>query len=192
MAFENVLPVLRSPATARAQPDVHHVEVPSDRDDDVPLAAFMCDGFVLTRADVTASRVSNEQLYRTALANLAKRRGSWRVEQMAGGFLGVGKKYPQVMSLVHEFAVELILLDGFVDEVERMMPSAILFAPRRGTLRCTIPQFVARERETARRAFETAGAAAVCPLELHRSPIVGQTFSLGARFAGEHAVLAAV
>jgi len=181
--FENVLPVLRTPAIARAAPDVHHVDAPAEHDADTPVVAFTCDGFVLSRTDVAASRISDEQLLRQALANLAKRRGSWRVEEMAGrGFLGVGKKYPQVMCLVHELAAEHILLEGFLDEVERMMPAATFFVPRRGTLRCATPDYVARERSKARRAFVTAGTAAVCPVELHRSPIVGQTFALGARY----------
>ncbi|MDQ3336135.1 MAG: hypothetical protein M4D80_13280 [Myxococcota bacterium] len=194
MPFENVLPVLRTSAIARAEGKVFHCEVPADRELDTPLLAFACDGIVLTRADVAAGGTTPDDLYRTALANLAKRRGSWRVEQLAGGFMGLGKKTAQVMSLVNEYAVEHILLDGFIDEVERMMPGATFFAPRRGTLRCATPQFVAREREMARVSFERAEkdgkagkagiATVVCPMELVRSPIVGQMFALGARFAG--------
>lgn len=184
MAFENVLPALRSPATARTEVNVHAIEVPgAERDADAPMVAFTCDGFILNRGDVAASRISDEQLYRQAIANLAKRRGSWRVEEMAGrGFLGVGKKYPQVMALVHELAAEHILIEGFLDDVERMMPKATFFVPRRGSIRCATPEFVAKERSKARRSFVTAGAAAVCPIELLRSPIVGQTFALGARY----------
>src|SRR5512139_3511291 len=152
--FEIVLRVLRSVAIARSQRDVHHMDVPADREADTPLVAFQCEGTMLKRADIAASGMKDKDLYRLALANLAKRRGSWRVEQLAGGFMGLGKKSTQVMSLVHEYAVEHVLLDGFIDDVERMMPNAVFFAPRRGTLRCVTPQHVARERELARIAYE--------------------------------------
>lgn len=182
MAFENVLPVLRTPALARAAVAILHIDAPGERDDDAPVIAFTCDGVILTRADVAASKIADADLYRAAVTNLAKRRGSWRVEQLAGGFMGLGKKTAQVMSLVHDFAAEHILIDGFLDEVERMMPKATFFVPRRGTLRCVTPAFVEKERSRARRAFATAGTEAVCPVELHRSPIVGQLFALGARY----------
>jgi hypothetical protein len=195
VAFENVMPVLRTPAIARAEDKVFHCEVPADRELDTPLLAFACDGIVLTRSDVAASGIVVDDLYRAALANLAKRRGSWRVERLTGGLMGLGKKTAQVMSLVHEYAVEHILLDGFIDEVERMMPSATFFAPRRGTLRAATPQYVPREREMARISYDKAEkdgkagkagiATVVCPMELVRSPIVGQMFALGARFAGK-------
>ena len=194
MAFENVLPVLRTPAIAKSELYVHHIDVPADREADTPLVAFSCDGVILSHTDVKASGITNADLYKTALANLASRRGSWRVEHLAGGFMGIGKKTAQIMSLVHEYAAEHILLDGFIDEVERMIPKVTFFAPRRGTLRCAAPQFVAREREMAKVSFEKSekalaagkagNATPVCPFELLRAPIVGQVFALGARFAG--------
>lgn len=200
MAFENVMPVLRTPALARADAATFHAEVPADRELDTPLLAFSVDGLLLSRADVAAGGATVDELYTTALANLAKRRGSWRVEQLASGFMGMGKKTAQVMSLVHEFAVEHVLLEGFIDDVEKMMPQAVFFAPRRGNLRAATPEFVIREREMARIAHEKAEkdtkagkagiATPVCPMELVRSPIVGRMFALGARFAGKDMVYA--
>jgi hypothetical protein len=182
VAFENVLPRLRTPAIARAAPEVFHIVAPGEPDDATPMIAFTCDGVLLSRADIATSKIKDDALLRAAVANLAKQRGSWRVETLAGGFMGLGKKSTQVMSLVHEHAAEHILLDGFLDEVERMMPKATFFVPRRGTLRCVAPAFVEKERSKARRAFRTAGNEAVCPVELHRSPIIGQLFALGARY----------
>jgi hypothetical protein len=195
--FENVMPVLRTPASARAAAEILHAEVPADRELDNPLVAFSCDGILLSRADIAASNVVVDNLYASAVANLAKRRGSWRVEQLDGGFLGVGKKTAQVMSLVHEFAVEHVLLDGFIDDVEKMMPGAAFFAPRRGNLRAATPKYLVREREMAKIAYEKAEkdtkagkagiATPVCPMELVRSPVVGQMWALGQRFAGKDA-----
>lgn len=189
--LDDVLPVLRTATSARLDGTVLHVEPPAERESDTPRVAFISDGLILTRAEVAAQGITPDALYRRAIANLAARRGHLRVEQMGGGF---GKKSAKVMSLAHEYAAEHILLDGFIDDVERMMPSATFFVPCRGTLRCVVPELVGKERGAARAAYEKAEQAAaagkaglktpVCPFELVRSKIVGQTFALGARFAG--------
>jgi hypothetical protein len=178
--FENVLPVLRTPALARAAPALLHIPAPGEQDKDTPVVAFTSDAAMVTRAHLAASKLSEQELYRKAMANLAKRRASWRVEQLASG--GLGKKSAQAMSLVDDFAAEHILIEGFLDEVERMMPNATFFVPRRGTLRCVVPALVEKERSKARRVFRTARGEAVCPVELHRSPIIGQLFALGAHY----------
>lgn len=183
MPFENVLPMLRSPLAAMHEPHVHWMELPAERDPDLPVISFTCDGVFLDHRDVEASKIANEVLYQRATANLAKQRGSWRVEEMAGrGFQGTGKKYPQVMSLAHPLAPEHVLIDGFCDELVKMMPKATIFIPSHGVMRVASPEFAGAERKKARRAFVKAGREAVCPIELHASPIVGQAFELGAKF----------
>jgi hypothetical protein len=49
-------------------------------------------------------------------------------------------------------------------------------------MRCASPEFAGAERKRARRDFVKAGKHALCPIELHASPIVGQAFALGAKF----------
>jgi hypothetical protein len=181
--FENVLPRLRSPLAAMNEPHEHWMEVPAERDPDLPVISFTCDGVFIDHRDFEASKMSNEALLARAAANLAKQRGSWRVEEMSGrGFMGTGKKYPQVMSLTHPLAAEHVLIDGFCDELVKMMPKATIFIPCSGAMRCASPEFAGAERKRARRDFVKAGKHALCPIELHASPIVGQAFALGAKF----------
>ena len=183
MSFENVLPMLRSPLAAMNEPHAHWMEVPAEREPDLPVISFTCDGVFIDHRDFEASKMSNEALLQRATANLAKQRGSWRVEEMSGrGFMGTGKKYPQVMSLTHPLAAEHVLIDGLCDELVKMMPKATIFIPCSGVMRCAAPEFAGVERKKARRTFVKAGKQALCPIELHASPIIGQVFALGAKF----------
>jgi hypothetical protein len=190
MTYEDVLPVLRAPAIARRDPATFHVEVPGNRVGAMPWAAFTSGGKLLERDEVARRGVTGATLFATALANLEARRATWRVEESAGGFLGIGKQ-AQVLSLVDELAAEQLLVPAFVKTARRLLtPKNVngtfaIFAPRRGEVRAAAESFVARELERARATWASAGDAAVCPAQLGPSFTVGNTFAVGSVYGDD-------
>lgn len=197
--FPGVLPVLRTPEIARRDGATFHGEVPGDRVSATPWAAFTTGRGLLTRAEVDASGVSGGDLLEAAIGNLAARGATWKVEERSGGFLGLGKR-PCVLSYTDEFAAEQLLVDGFMRAAHGLLSpkdvrtsKTAFFAPRRGQIRALLAEtgdgkptpFVERELGLAMQAWASAGDQAVIPAMLRRASVVGNTFTVARRFAGE-------